>query len=1008
MMQIELHKKIDELLLGNPANTKREDAVVLLSQNSDSKQYFFAKADERWLDWFWSNGLLDEIKKPADDTTQYRFATPEITYLTKVTEIVPEKVIQIMLDPETATTKEKFRPELIDQFLRISGNLKADQLKLIIPKIHDQNWIKTMRNFNHWGFEYEKIFKTLVSAGDFDSLLLLAQTILVVHTKEEMAKTSDEYSTDNPFYFKDIDQTGIFGFLTKIPDSHLEQALSMTTKIMGQIVSLGEEDKDPKRVFHLNELFYLFDVDFFTIDVGQKDYISYRDNVRELAAVIKVLITRLLEVKNDKHDEVKRIYDTYIDSLPESRAMWRLRLYSLSLCPEILKDKLKSAYFRLFDVENYYEITGGSEYEKTIQKGFGVLDNNEQREYINKLFSYFNEHKINGDENCKRKGSRILSVIYIYLTEKEKEEAVSLGFTLIPDYKPEPSIVRSMSGTIVSQGPISQEDFNKLSPEEISNNLKGIWSPQALRDKYKGTDNFLSPHNAEGAGDLLKEALSKNLQNFVNNANKFFERNILDAHYTYSFLRGIEDIFRKNKNIINGVNWDGLINLLVDIKTSGKSKQFEQDKEERSFDAWLAGWTSVHNAMTDVVQQLLIEDDGKTPIDFAKHRDNILEIIKYLLNYPDPTPKKESLEDPIISTNYGGQRLVSDPHSIAINTVRGRAFQALVYFIYPDGRELPDGSKIKEDTKALYEEVLTKEDTRALMFMFGHYLPQFYFREIAWMQKMIPQIFPEDPAKSHLYLAAWEGYLSSNLYKQIFEDPNIQPLYYRGIDISKIKETNRQYSRDPEEGLANHIALAYIHYNNEFNFNNLLFKEFWDKGTLVEHGHFIDFLGRSYITGGNLEMDRFMSENESAKENLKKMWEWVIDNRTEPEIFEKFGFWVNVHKDLFPIDWLADKIKRSLEKSNGKFERDYELTKSIVTLSQKTPKDALKIAELVLLVDGVRGNNQRRMFYIEGEWIEALKNLYQNSITKQETYRLIDDLIREGGSTFWGLKEIIN
>lgn len=1012
MMQIELHKRIDKLLSGDPVNIKREDVAVLISQNKDSKQYFFAKADDRWLDWFWENGFLDEIKKSAEEINQYRFATPEITYLVKVAEQVPEKVVQIMLDTETATTREKFKPELIDQFLRISGDLKADQLALVIPKIHDQEWVRTMGNFNHWGFEYEKILNTLVSANDYTSLLLLAETILAVRTKEELAKTSNGYGTDDPFYFKDIDQTKVFGFLAKVPDSSLEQALGMTTKIMGQIVTLGGEDKDAKRVFTLNERFYLFDVDFFTINVGQKDYLSYRDNVRELAAVVKVLVTKLLENKKNSPLEVRRIYDTYIDSLPESRAMWRLRLYSLSVCPEALKEKLKSAYFRLFDVENYYEISGGTEYEKTVQKGLGVLTDSEQREYVKKILSYFSRRENDEGGHYKRKGSRILSIAHGYLTEAEKAEALSLGFTIKTDYEPEPSIGMSMSGTVVPQGPISQDDFDKLSVEQISTNLRGIWSPQALRESFKEIDDriadgFLRPHNAEGAGELLKETLQKRLQEFVDNADKFFERDVLDTHYTYTFLRGIEDVFRKNKSITRGINWDGLIKLLVAIKTSGEATPFEQDKEERSFDAWLAGWTSVHDAVSDVVQQLLIEENNKTPLDFTKYRDDIFGVISYLLTYPDPTPKKESLEDPAISTTHEGQRLVSDPHSIAINTARGRAFQALVYFIYPDGKELPEGTRIKEDTKALYERVLAKEDTRALMFMFGHYLPQFYFREIAWMQKLIPQIFPEDPEKSHLYLAAWEGYLSSNLYKQIFEDPNIQPLYYRGIDIVKIKETDRQYSKDPEEGLANHIALAYMHYSEEFNFDTPLFKEFWEKGTLAEHRHFIDFLGRSYVTGGNSDIDSFVAKDKSAKENLKKMWEWVLDNRTEPELFEEFGFWVNIQKEIFDVTWLADKIKRTLEKSNGKFERDYELTKSIVTLSQKAPEDALKIAEFVLLVDGVRGNNQRRMFYIEGEWQEALKNLYQSSITKQGTYRLIDDLVREGGGPFWGLKDIV-
>lgn len=984
----------------------------IIGLNPDAKQYFFAKADERWLDWFWKNGLLDEIKKPADDITQYRFATPEITYLVKVSEKVPEKVVQIMLDSETATTKEKFKPELIDQFLRISANLKADQLALIIPKIHTQEWVRTMGNFNHWGFEYEKILKTLSSANDYNSLLLLADVILAIRTKEEIAKTSNGFGTDNPFCFKDIDQTKIFDFLAQIPESHLEKALEITTNAISKIVLLGGKEDEENETFPIREIFYLYDVDFFEINLNQGKRFSYRDEVRELAAVIKILVSRAIGEKCDSASNAVSLYEKYIDSLPDSRSMWRLRMYVLSLCPDVFEEKLKSAYFRVFDVKDFLAVISGTEYKKALKIGFGLLPDVVRREYASKVFKYFGKDDRVKEEREMyiRYGSQLLSVVHEYLTDEEKNSSEKIGFTLDPNYKPRPSIERSsdMAGIVQSQGPISQEDFDKLSAEEVATNFRGIWSPQSLRDKFKETDHYLRPHNAEGAGDLLKNALLNRLQDFINNAERFFERDVLDAHYTYAFLRGIEDIFRKNRAIANGINWDGLIKMFVAIKTSGETKPFEEEKEERSFDAWLAGWNSVHSGVTDVVQQLLLEDNNKTVIDFAKHRDSIFGVISYLLTYPDPTPRKESLEDPVISTTHDGERLVSDPHSIAINTVRGRAFQALVYFIYPDGRGLPDGANIKKDVKDLYESVLNKEDTRALMFMFGHYLPQFYFREISWFQKLIPQIFSEEETKSNLYLAAWEGYLSTNLYKQIFEDSNIQPLYYRGIDIAKIKETTRQYSKDPEEGLANHIALAFMHYSDEFNFEYPLFKAFWEKGTLTEHRHFIDFLGRSYVTGGNTEIDTFVAENESAKENLRKIWEWVLSNRTEAELFEEFGFWVNVYKDIFDVNWLADKIKQTLEKSSGKLERGYELTKSIVILSQKAPEDALRIAELVLLVDGVRGNNQRRMFYIEGEWQQALQNLYQSSITKQGTYRLIDDLIREGGSTFWTLKTIID
>ena len=45
-------------------------------------------------------------------------------------------------------------------------------------------------------------------------------------------------------------------------------------------------------------------------------------------------------------------------------------------------------------------------------------------------------------------------------------------------------------------------------------------------------------------------------------------------------------------------------------------------------------------------------------------------------------------------------------------------------------------------------------------------------------------------------------------------------------------------------------------------------------------------------------------------------------------------------------------------------------------------------------------------FMYDEEWFGAIKTLYENAYTKDDSYKLIDNLIREGGSMFWKLKEI--
>lgn len=1010
MKQLELHKKIDDILQNKPTDIKKEEIFSLISKNNDAKRYFFFRANENWLDWLWNNEFLDIIKTKPDDSTTYGYGTPEINYLTEMVIKIPEKVTQIILSDNTATTKEKFRPELIDQFLRMCDSLQANQLALVVSKIHEQKWVRLMSKFNHFGFEYEKMFKVLSDAKDYKSLLLLAETALDVREKEDLKKTSLGFSTDNPFYFNDLSYTKVFEYLENISDEYVEKALDLVIKTMTKIVLLsGKSDKEG--IFPVQETYYLFDVDFFSLNLNQGNHFSSRDDVRELAAVIKILVDKLIGEHCAKNDDIKKIYNQYIESLPQSRTMWRLRLYVLSLCPESFKEELTKAFFKLFNknVKNYTDIISGTEYEGALKRGFSVLTEEDKRKYVKNIIEYFSEReKKDPDQKWHiRYGSDLLSMIIDHLNKEEEKQIKDAGFTLNPDHKPEPSIIGpTMASTVISQGILTQDEFGKTPIIEIINKLKDEWAPSKLREKFGNADDFNRPHNAEGIGGQIQKDISVRCQEYVNNADKFFVRDIIHQQYLYSFLRGIEDFIKKDKSSAEKIDWKGLIKLFLNIKNSSEKKSFENKKEEIDFhDGWLSNWTTVHDAMTDVLQLLIKEDEGyKTIIDFKIYRDNLFTILSYLLKYLDPKPEDEEIKTATSTTD----NQVTDPFTMAINSVRGRAFQGLMFFIYPDGRNSEDKNKvdIKKDVKDLYEEVLGRENTKALMFMFGHYLPSFYFRDIKWMQGLLPKIFPREVEKKYLYLAAWEGYLANNLYQEIFFSPNFQELYEYALSVD-IDDSGRRYFRDPDQGIAVHFALAFVYYE-KFDLNHPLFKAFWEKKDPELHSQFTSFIGRSFISGDNTDINEFLKKEPRGIQRIKEFWDWLLTNYNEPKPFTEFGFWFSFKKSIFEPVWLAEHIRKTLEKAKGVTTWDYGLTESVVELSKAAPKEMALVARLHFLEGQVKNPQKNFPFRVEREWIEAFKILYNNSDTKEEIYTLIDDLIREGGSSFWILKSVLN
>ncbi|MBI1833351.1 MAG: hypothetical protein HYR90_00850 [Candidatus Andersenbacteria bacterium] len=992
------------------SQSKAEKVRELIGLNFDARQYFFTKADEQLLGWLWANGLLDAIKEKPADQTRYWYRTPELHYLATVAKKEPAKVVDIML--QVPISPETFSPEVTDRFLRICVDLPADQLSRLVTKIRDEKWVNLMGGFNQWGFEYNKMLQTLAGAKDYNSMLVLAEAMLAVRPKKEVAEIEHRWRvSENCFYIKDLSETGIFDKLTSVDDQKVDVALGLAVRTIGAVINLGDPSKDKE--FSVDDHLCLIDVDFFSLKAQQKKYSSDREDMRELAVTIKVLTQRLIGNRCDKVDEVRSLYTTHFNSLPDSQAVWRLRLFVLSLCPKVFASDLKTAFYKIFETEKYQEYTLGAEFSRALRAGFSALAESDQRNYVKQVLAYFGQPGTDKEKNEPRKhsGWKILSSIYLHLTDEEKAQCERVfGRTCDEKYEPEPAIGTMRGGSVRPRGPITPEEFGELPISEIANNLRTLWTPQRLREQNTG-DDFLNPLNAEGAGDLFKNDIPKRLQDYANDAKLFFERDVLDQNYTYAFMRGLQEAIHANREEAAKITWEGLITLLQNITEAGTTKPFDQRKRERSFhDGWLTSWDEVHSVMADVIKELLSESGGHKVINYSKHRADLLPILSYLLAYPDPVPADEKIETATSTTTSPGEETqIADPFSMAINSVRGRAFEVLPLIAYLDGKRFSkeDQVKISPDVKQLYETTLSNENTRAVMFLFGHYLPTFYFRDKVWIGQLLPQIFPDQPEKEYLYTAAWEGYLANNLYEELFFDPAIQKIYERGLVLPNVDDLKQKRFKEPDEGIASHFGLAFMYYEG-FGFDHPLLTAFWSKNDPEQHADFISFLGRAFVSGDNAQANELLKNEPRAKARLIEVWDWMLEHYTDIRPLTEFGVWINLRKNIFDTRWLAEHIRKTLEKTKGKLDWDYGLMMSIEQLAKLAPEDTLIIARLYLLEGGVRTGGNRAPIHLDQEWFEAMKTLYGNSSTRSGSYALINDLVQDGGITFWKLKEVIN
>lgn len=983
---------------------KVTEAIRLISLNADSRQYFYKKADETRLKWLWNNDFFAVLKKKAENPSRYSYKTPELRYLARMAEINPELVTNIILD--TSVSAETFNPEVIDQFIHICSSLPGEQLARLTAKINTENWPALMKTYNQFPMDYGKMFESLEKTRSYLELLELASVVLGLRDDLEYEEEQN-YTGDNPFNITNLSYSKVFHYLSIIDESYIEEAINLSLSTLQKLTQNTEKLNETVSVFEKKDRYPLYQADIFAIGLRSEYHDSGRDDVQEVVALLTNLTERVLTQMCKEKAIV--IFEKYFAPMPDSWLMWRIRLVVLSLCPKELMPHFKEALFRIFSEDHYTELIRGTEYKKALKKAFPLMGKDDQTEFVamaKELFSHASEE----DERPSKiqDGSFIFSVVGDYLSEDKISELVDTGFELNPEYVPIPSIGMSEAGIVKPKGPVTEEEFRSIPVITIVQNLKDIWSPAELIKQDVDRD-FLKPLNAEGVGSLIKEDVKLRINEYLEYASEFLNLENMDLHYLYSLLSGLAEAINEILEPLENNDWEVLIQFCLQIVEYSKEQPAEpKEYERRVHGAWLGGWNAVHAEITNLLKRAVGASGKKLGFEWTLHRQDILSIIEFFFEYPDPIPGDEEISSAKMTESVGGQQpQVSDPYTIAINSIRGKAFELFASAVTQDTEKdnESDSVELSTDIKQLYEYLLSKEETRAIMFMLGRYLPLFFFRDKVWVKSILPLIFPSDNNKKYLYLAAWEGFLTNNLYVELFNEVEVQKLYKRAVVLIAKDYPNQKHFKNPDEGVSQHFALAYM--VADFVFGNDLFDYFWADGGIDQHIAFVDMLGRSFVTSQNPKVFDFFKENVNAGRKLKDMWDWLLAADIDTRVFDGIGFWIDLDKGIFQANELASYLAKSLGKTDGYLQWDRGLQENIIAMAKGSPVDALEIARLYLLEGGVRKGINSRLFIIDKNWIEAFQILYSQPSTKAQTLALINDLIKEGGSLFWPLKGVI-
>lgn len=979
MNQIELYKKIDKFFSSGVENGKKTLACDLISLNIESKDYFFSNAPINWLSWLFENGFFDFLKVSSNNTNKYLFKIPELSFLLRVVESNgdEEKVVEIM---NSVDCVKNVNTEVVEQFLWITRKFSMKSLISIIPKIQKENWVKLLKNSKLIsGFTYEPIVKKLIEAKDYISILQLAEVLLTIDLKK-----NDKIFFDYYFALDEVGYSGIFEALADLDTSNSEAGIKLLLDLLTQLVNVkAKEDTGP---FTFDTKFSLYDTDLFKISINKVRGSDDREDLKALIATLITLITRKFE--NNCQEEARTFFYKYFSTLPDAENFWRLKIFVMHYCPKLFEKELKTEISRFLKNKDYSSfLCGTPEFYKTLKLVFPTWTEFEKRDFFKKVYKYFEDLIKNTfiDEEQIRWHKtytwRVLSSIESQLTNEEKELSKQLcGKKLDPNYKPTPSINSdySFARGIRNLSPVKFSDEKYKDISVLIKELKEELSPEKLKEKYND-DNFLNPRNIEGVAKELKEDIQKRIEDYLLNALKFLDP-ALNIHYTYSFLQGVEDYLRA-KNKLSKESWDSLFQMFEKIRSINKNDYKENVDNE---DKWLARWPWVEKTMAEILKYFLTKDY----IDlFKDKRDFVLSLITYLLESDNPKPEYE--------TDQHG-----DLFSVAINSVRGVSFESFVNFVYQDG------VKLKADVLDLYKKTI-KNSSISVRFIIGHHLATFYYRDKEKIEELFKEIFPRHATPSSDFFAAWEGYVSNTLYKEMFESLN--EYYDYALSINPALYPDRKKVRDFDEAIATHLALAFAHFD-EVQYNQKdkypLLEKLWKGNDTKKQKEFISFLGRGIISHGHASAEWFKEQNVKL-EKLKDFWLLILDREDlDPEVYSAFGFWVNHQKDIFDYSWLVGMVAKTLVKSNGKINWDHGIISRLNNFVDVDPSNTFIIVKKYLLDGLYSENSNNRWFYLDDEKIKVFKKLYKAKPT--ETEELINSLLGKGGSTFWPLKDIVD
>jgi hypothetical protein len=458
-----------------------------------------------------------------------------------------------------------------------------------------------------------------------------------------------------------------------------------------------------------------------------------------------------------------------------------------------------------------------------------------------------------------------------------------------------------ISSRVGSPSPKSEDELRAWPIPDFTTYLQS-WQPSG--EHFAPTREGLASH--------LQAIVKARAAEFAAAADSFIG---LDATYVRAIVAGFEAAVRENVVL----DWGPVLRLCVWAVAQPRGIPGRDGKSFDSDPSWSWAWAAIARLLR---AGFGAKGDAELPPTF---RETVWKIIAPITDDPDPDEDRQA-SDP-------------EPYSVAINSTRGVAIEALVHYAIWLRRGVVSEQGVRgfADMPEV-EEVLNRhvdpaiDPSRAIRAVYGERLFSLHQISPTWVEKHLGALFPADRPELadtvlHAYLA-WGRYMSPDL------NSTLTPQFRRAIATlpAEVEDKAPAYAHN----LVHRFVAMYHHGETNLAAGSLL-TEFFARADEKTRAYAISLVPNAF-------RDTEGREAMAVRDRCLAFWEWRLATSTDTDL-RGFGRWMRIEQ--FDAAWRLAQLATVLQRV-GVVDMDYQIVAILGGFADAHPAETLRCVRLLV------------------------------------------------------------